>query len=218
MRSGGVLLRTRVPGNRLAEATLEVEVDRIRSSAEPFPSPGRRGVFEAGAVRIEAADGEVLASRSDPRPLFFGRPGLRRNLRWDELDAIYFAGYAWWNYINVPYLFMRAGVETVEGAPLSLGAERWRRLDVTFPPGLDTHSAKQTFLYDADLRLRRHDYTAEIVSRWARAAHLCSAHREVEGLLLPTARRVVPVGPGGRVMPGPTLVRLELSEIEVVWR
>jgi len=199
----------------LEEGTLEVSIGRVRAAARPLHGDGARGVYEDGAVRMESASGEVLAARERPRERFFGRAGLRRNLRWDELDATYFAGYAWWNYINVPYLFLRRGVRAVEAEPLRVGGESWRRLDVDFPAGLDTHCPFQSFYYDGDLRLRRHDYTAEVVGGWARAAHMCSGHAEAGGLTFPTSRRVTPRGPGGRVLPHPALVWLELSGIEV---
>lgn len=214
-RSGGLLLRTRVPGNRFREMRLEASVAEPRSAAEPFPADGQRGVFDHGAVRIETLDGEVVDSRSDPRALFFGRSGLRRNLRWDALDSIYFAGYAWWNYLTAPYLLLREGVSVREVEPWREGGETWRRLEAHFPPGLDTHSPRQTFYYDRELRLRRHDYVAEVVGGWARAAHRCEDHVDVEGLRFPTRRWVRPIGPGNRVMPFPTLVALRLSEIEV---
>lgn len=214
VRSGGLLLGTRVAGDWLSEGRLEVGVDRVWAAAESIAEPGLRGVFADGAVRVEEG-GEVRGSRTQPRDCFFGSAGLRRNLRWDRLDATYFAGYAWWNYINVPYLFLRDGVEAVEGEPLMSGEGTWRRLDVSFPPGLDTHCPRQSFFYDEELRLRRHDYTAEVVGGWARAAHACAGHVEAGGLVFPTRRRVTPRGPGGRVLPGPALVWLELSEIEV---
>jgi hypothetical protein len=177
--------------------------------------PGRRGVFDHGSVRIEAADGGVLEFRERPRERFFGRSGLRRNLRWDGLDAGYFAGYAWWNYLTTPYLLAREAVSAIEIEPWREGGETWRRLEAIFPDDLDTHSPRQVFYYDRELRLRRHDYVAEIIGRWARAAHLCADHVEVEGLVFPTRRRVVPRGPGNRPLPAPTLVSLQLSSIEV---
>ena len=121
-RSAGLLLRTRAPGNRLADVGIEVAVGDPRWAAAPFPGPGRRGVFEHGEARIESDDGDVLESRAEPRPLFFGRSGLRRNLRWDSLDLVYFAGYAWWNYLNAPHLLTRSGVEVHEIEP-------WRSID-----------------------------------------------------------------------------------------
>jgi hypothetical protein len=215
VRSDGLLVRMRFPGNKLADGRLEVTLGEPVAMAWPFPEEGQRGVFDHGEVRIESLSGAVLASRERPRELFFGRSGLRRAVRWDPLDAGYFAGYAWWNYINTPWLLARDDVSTVELEPWREGEATWRRLEARFPPGIETHCPRQVFYFDADLRLRRHDYTAEVVGRWAKAAHMCDDHVEVDGLLFPTRRRVVPRGPGDRPLPGPALVTLQLSEIEV---
>jgi hypothetical protein len=215
VRSGGLLVRTRFPGHGRAEYRIEVEVGRPRATAVPFPRPGRRAVFERGRVRIETDGGEVVESRADPRSRFFGRAGLRRNLRWDPLDATYFAGYALWNYLNTPWLLAGAGVQTREIEPWEAGGRRWRRLAARFPAGLDTHSPEQVFYFDDDGLLRRHDYVAEVVGGWARAAHMCDRHVEAGGLTFPARRRVHPRGHGDRALPGPTLVSLALSEFEV---
>ena len=215
VRSGGLLVRTRVPGNRLADYELTVEVGEPRARLEPFPEPGKRAVFDHGEARIESESGEVLDSRADPRPAFSGRSGLRRNLRWDALDSTYFAGYAMWNYITTPYLLTREGMEVREGEPWEQDGETWRRLEATFPAGLDTHSTRQTFYFDSRGLLRRHDYVAEVVGGWAHAAHMCADHAEANGLTFPTRRWVRPIGPGNRSLPFPTLVRLDLREISV---
>jgi hypothetical protein len=149
VRTGGLLIRTRVPGNRLADSHLTVYVQEPRTVLDPFPRDGQRGVFERGAARIEGYDGEVLSSRADPRAAFFGRSGVRRNLRWDALDSVYFAGYAMWNYLTFPYLLTHEGVEVGEGDTWSEGAETWRRLHASFPPDINTHSPRQTFYVDA---------------------------------------------------------------------
>lgn len=215
VRGGGLLLRTRIPGNRFADYRATVELDPPRTTADPFPRRGRRGVFEPGEARIESADGEVLQARSDPRRLFAGLAGLRRNLRWDALDSAYFAGYAMWNYLATPLLLTRPGVAAREGEPWREDGETWRRLEVRFPDGLDTHSREQSFYFDAGGLLRRHDYVAEVVGRWAHAAHMCTQHVEADGMIFPTRRWVRPIGPGNRVLPAPTMVSLQLSEIEV---
>jgi hypothetical protein len=116
-RSGGFLLRTRVPGNRFADYRLTVDLDERRTVMDPFPEPEVRGVFERGEARLEREGGEVVASRRDPRKAFFGRAGLRRNFRWDALDATYFAGYAMWNYLSFPLLLTRPDVEVREISP-----------------------------------------------------------------------------------------------------
>lgn len=214
IQSGGLLLETKARQLR-GGAVLEIGIGEPWGTAVADGEPGRRTVFDHGAVRIETSDGEPLESRLDPRPMFFGRTGVRRALRWDSLDAVYFAGYAWWNYLNAPYLLTREGVRVREVEPWREGQETWRRLEAEFPADIDTHCARQTFYYDRELRLRRHDYTAEVVGRWAHAAHMCADHVEVGGLLFPTRRRVLPRGPGNRPLPFPTLVALQLSEIEV---
>jgi hypothetical protein len=49
--------------------------------------------------------------------------------------------------------------------------------------------------------LVRHDYVADVVGRWARAAHLC--------------RWVRPIGPGNRPLPFPTMVWIRLADVRV---
>jgi hypothetical protein len=214
-RSGGFLLRTRVPGNRFADYHLTVDLDERRTVMDPFPEPELRGVFERGEARLEREGGEVVASRRDPRKAFFGRAGLRRNFRWDALDATYFAGYAMWNYLSFPLLLTRPDVEVREISPWRSNGEELRRLAVEFPEGLDTHSPRQRFYFDAGGRLVRHDYVADVVGRWARAAHLCADHVESGGLFFPTRRWVRPIGPRNRPLPFPTMVWIRLADLRV---
>ncbi|BBX58519.1 hypothetical protein NJB1907f44_21030 [Mycobacterium marinum] len=215
VRTGGLLLRTRVPGNRLADYRITVTVARQRVVLDPFPRAGQRGVFERPQVRIESDDGQVLSSRTNARAAFFGRPGLRRNIRWDPLDSVYFAGYAMWNYLTTPYLLTREGVEVSEVQPWQQGGQTWRRLRVSFPATIDTHSPRQTYYFDGDGQLRRHDYVPEVIGHWARAAHYCAEPIEADGLVFPTRRWVHPIGPGNRSLPFPTLVSIQLADVHV---
>jgi hypothetical protein len=68
---------------------------------------------------------------------------------------------------------------------------------------------------DSSGLIRRHDYTAEVVGGWARAAHHLSAHRQVDDLTFPTRRRVRPIGVRNRTLPGPTLVWIELDALGI---
>ena len=213
-RFGGVL-RSRLPGNRMAEVALTMDMAEQRITFDGFPASGNRAIFDAGAVRIESGEGEVLQSRQNARALFSGLSSVRRNVRWDALDATYFAGYAWWNYLSFPLLLTRPGVEVHEGDSWQERGESWRRLEVRFPPGLHTHSPQQTFYVDAAGLIRRHDYVAEPIGRWAHAAHYCDDHRTFDGLVFPTQRRVHPIGPGGRALRWPTLVALDVDGLEV---
>lgn len=215
VRTGGLLVRTRVPGNRFSDYRLTVDVQQPRAVIDPFPREGLRGVFDDGSVRIEDREGGIVSSRARPRPQFFGLAGLRRNIRWDAMDSVYFGGYAMWCYLTTPYLLTREGVHVEEGAPWHEGGETWSRLNVVFPPEIDTHSPRQTYYFDADGNLRRHDYVAQVVGWWARAAHYCTDPVVAGGLTFPTRRWVVPIGPGNRPLPLPTLVSIQLTDLRV---
>jgi hypothetical protein len=210
VKSGGFALASKLAGGRLRDYEATVTVERPHAVLDPYPAPGRRGVFDGDRVRVESGSGEVLAERADPRAVF--RPLSRRALWWDPLDSLYFAGYALWNYLTTPLLLTRPGVEVREGEPWEEApGERWRRLEVTFPPGLPTHSREQTFYFDEGGLLRRHDYTAEVFGSWAKAAHYCYDHREIGGVIVCARRRVLPRSGSNRPRRGPLLVWIELS-------
>jgi hypothetical protein len=213
-RFGG-LLRARFPGNRMASVTVRVQPAEQHAVLHGFPHEDHQAVFDRGDVRIETRDGGLIDTRQDARAAFAGLSGLRRNLRWDALDVAYFAGYAWWNYLSTPMLLTHEGVTVTEGDTQPVAGERWRSLEVSFPPGIHTHSPRQTFHVDPAGLIRRHDYVAQPIGRWARAAHYCDDHRHFAGLVFPTRRRVRPRGPGGRSFPNPILVALDIDQIDI---
>jgi hypothetical protein len=216
VRSGGLLMRAKGQRKPFADYGLSISTREPNAIFDPYPRAGSTGVFAGDAVRVLDVDGAVARERQDPRDCFFGSAGLRRNLRWDHLDALYFAGYAMWNYLTTPFLFEGDGFETEEGEPLdNADGTAWRRLDVRFPEGFPTHSREQCFYFDDQGLLRRHDYTPDVVASFANAAHLVSGHREVDGLVFGTNRHIVPRAPGGRPLPGPDVVWIELDSISV---
>ena len=165
-----------------------------------------------GEVRVSSAEGAVVASRSMPRKEF---RSLRRTFWWDTLDFIYFAGYATWNYLVTPFLFLNDGFSleylgertTEDGAFFCVRA--------TFPDYLPTHCRTQTFYFDQGRLLRRLDYTAEVVGSWAHAAHFCDDYRDFGGLKFATRRRVRPVF-FGKVMRAPVLVAIDVHGVKLV--
>lgn len=176
-----------------------------------WPAPGQRGEWFGDAeVRIITADGFILGRRCLPRRYF---KGLRRELWWDPLDFLYFAGYACWNYLTTPFLFLTPGFafETLPPPP-----DGSLRLAVTFPPAVPTHCPRQIFHFDAQGKLLRLDYTAEVVGRWASAAHLCSEYRDFDGLRAPTRRRVLPLFHRQHPLSFPTLVDIEVHALRQV--
>ena len=212
VRSGGVALALKSRRSAFSAYEARVSTREPRMVATSWPEPGQRGVFAGEVVRIEGEDGGTLAELRDPRSAFKGL----LTVRWDHLHLLYFAGYAMWGYLNQPFLLAQPGFEAREIEPWEEDGETWRRLAVTFPPDVPSHSREQVFYFDSHLRLRRNDYTAEVFGRWARGAHYSDEHREFGGLLFPTRRRVFPRARSNRPRPGPTLVWIDLESVEPV--
>ncbi len=179
-----------------------------------FPNPGQSAELIGNEeVRILDRKGTVVARRENPRAAF---RGLRRQFAWDDLDFIYFGGYATWNYLTTPFLLARKGFTVEAPDPLRGALPPLTRLQVTFPDDIPTHSRHQVFYFDDQRLLRRLDYTAEVVGQWAHAAHLCEEYRTFNNLKMPTRRRVFPLFFGHRPMPGPILVALEIHDLRPV--
>ncbi len=211
--AGGLLFAAKGKRRALYDVEGLVDLSRPRTTVFPYPGPGRRGQFEADRVWIESERGEVLSERRHPRAAF---ARVRQRLWWDHLDVLYFIGYALWNYMSVPFLFVEPGFDVEEIEPWTEGEEVWRRLRVTFPADVPTHSPRQVFYFDSRGLLRREDYTADIVSSRGKSAHYCFDHKTFSGLVMPTRRRVVLRRASGRALAGPTLAWLEVKAIEDV--
>jgi hypothetical protein len=194
---------------------------RVRASTrEPrfaffdFPQQGKTSeMIGNDEVRIVDSDARVVARRLQPRSAF---QGIRRKFYWDRLDFIYFAGYATWNYLTTPFLFIRKGFQFDVLPPLPGVHPTMTRMRVTFPADIPTHCLTQIFYFDERLYLKRLDYTAEVVGKWARAAHLCYNYRTFDGLRAPTKRRVYPLIAGNNPLPAPTLIALEIHDINLI--
>jgi hypothetical protein len=217
LRSGGAL-RAKRGMQPVPDFTATLSLREPRTVLDPYPAPGLRGVFDHGLVRIEdGATGDVIKDRPVARSAFGGLFN-RRHAWWDELDFLYFAGYALWQYAVTPFVFTWPGVASREIEPWHEDGQTWRRLEVTFPRDWDVHCQVQRLAFDDRGRLRRQDYTAEIIGPWANAVHYASEHATIGDVVWPLRRRVHPRGPGGRPVRAVTLVGLDLDAVEVVER
>lgn len=169
--------------------------------------PDIAGVLDGGDVRLEEAQGNVVAARNGARSFFtLGR----RLLWWDDLDMAYFANYAFWNYFTLPALLCN---------PAILWQERARGiLDARFPEGFPTHNREQRFTFELQSGLlRQHDYTAEIISPLARAANVVVRHAtNADGLVYPAERLVTPRLPDGRPLGWPVLIHIVVHEFRLM--
>jgi hypothetical protein len=179
-----------------------------------FPKPGLTAELLANnRVQILDSDGTIIAERDNPRAAFHG---IRHLFSWDDLDFVYFAGYATWNYLTAPFMLMRKGFNVEALEPLEGELGKLTRLQVTFPADFPTHSRQQIFYFGDDRLLRRLDYTAEVVGGWAHAANLCEEYRTFDKLVVPTKRRVLPLLFGLKPMPGPLLVEIDVHDVRPI--
>jgi hypothetical protein len=176
-----------------------------------YPRPGQRGEwFGEDEVHIVANDGTILDQRKHPRDAF---RGLRRELWWDSLDFLFFASYATWNYLNAPFFFLQPGFKFKVLAATHGGVVR---IEAIFPPEIPSHCRRQVFHFLPNGELSRLDYTADVVGKWANAAHLCEGYRDFNGLRAPTRRRVRPLFGLRDPLPFPTLVAIDVHELRPV--
>ena len=66
------LLRSRFPGNRMANVTVRLESAEQRAVFHGFPQEDQQAVFDRGDVRIETRDGKLIKSRRNARAAFAG--------------------------------------------------------------------------------------------------------------------------------------------------
>ena len=212
MSTGGLLFLMRTTRDAFRRTEVVVQLRSPRTELKDFPRGGCTGFFEPGRAWIEGRDGKIVAERVNPRASF---RGIRKQLHWDHLDSVYFAGYAVWNYITAPYLLCRSDVTVAEGATCHDKGERWRGLTASFPKAFPTHNLQQAFYFDRRAYLRRHDYHAEVIGPYAVASHYCDDHRKFGKGVFPTRRRVVPRTGSGKTLPFPTLVWIHVHEAEL---
>lgn len=89
-----------------------------------------------------------------------------------------------WTYLTAPFSFTMPGFKTEELTPWEEDGQT-RRLKVTFPDDIATHSKEQTFYVGSDSLIKRHDYNAEVVAGGP-AARYPSEYQEFDGIMIPT--------------------------------
>jgi len=196
----------------LKHVRMRADTREPRFTLFDYPHAGQTGELTgAREVCIRNGCGELIARRENPRLAF---RGLRHRLRWDDLDFLYFCGYATWSYLTLPFSLMGEGfvIRKLE-APSGQKGDFPARLAVAYPQDIPAHSREQILYFDERRLMCRLDYTAEVVGSWAHAAHFCDTYRTFGNLRVPTLRRVVPIL-FGRPMPGPTLVAIEVHWVE----
>jgi hypothetical protein len=88
---------------------------------------------------------------------------------------------------QLPFLYNWTGSVTDEITPMPVDGETWRRLRVTFPDYINSHTRRQTSCFGRDGLLRRHDFTIDVIGG-APGRLNPTDYRDAHGII-PTRRR-----------------------------
>jgi len=176
-----------------------------------FSGQNKRAIFQPNRVAIEKTDGSPIETRDNPEKSFEGQ---QRETPWDDIQVAYFAGEALWTYLNTPFLYTHEGFATEEITSIRVEGETWRRLKVTFPDNVKSHTREQISCFGPDGLLRRHDYTVDILGG-ATGLNYARDYRNVDGIIFPTQRRVYAYEGDYQIVKEPLLVAIDIAEITV---
>ena len=176
-----------------------------------FPGQEKRSVFEPDRVVIERAEGAQAEARDDPEASFAGQ---ELDTPWDDIHVAYFSGEALWTYLNTPFLYARDDFATEEIASVEVDGETWRRLKVTFPDTVKSHTREQIFCFGADGLLRRHDYTVDILGGGT-GLNYATNYQDIDGVIFPMTRRVYAYTGDYQLVPEPVLVAIDIADVKL---
>jgi hypothetical protein len=129
------------------------------------------------------------------------------------VNVAYFEGEALWTYLNTRFLYTQEGFATEEIGSIEVDGEVWRRLKVTFPDHIKSHTREQISCFGPDGLLRRHDYTVDILGGATGLNY--ASDRDVEGIIVPTKRRIYEYEGDYELVPEPLLVKIDMGEITI---
>jgi hypothetical protein len=201
-----------VKGKADALKNVRVEADTKRQLLTmDYVGQDKQSVFEPSRVVIRHRDGTMIDARDEPEGSFDGH---QLETPWDDLHLGYFSGEALWTYLNMPFLYTWPGFTTEEIAPIEVNGENWRRLKVTFPEHIKSHTREQISCFGPDGLLRRHDFTIDLLGGATGMLYAADYHN-VDGVIIPTARRGYAWRGDYERIPEPLLVAIDLREITI---
>jgi len=187
----GAIWFVKSQGDYLKDVVMTVNTKKEWMTTD-FPGQDKRFLFTPERLVMEKRDGTLIQARDNPEKAFEGQT---RDTPWDDLQVAYFQGEALWTYLNTPFLYTQDGFQTEEIASIQVNGETWRRLKVTFPDHIKSHTREQISCFGPDGLIRRHDY------------------KDVGGIIFPTKRRIYAYEGDYQLVPEPLLVKIDISEI-----
>jgi hypothetical protein len=207
---GGSLWADKGHDGVLADAAVFIDPHRQHVEFSGFGPRRLRTWFEPRLIILRTDDGTEIDRRRDPRASFPQDTAAE----WNDIQVAYFASYAIWNYLTLPFLLTTPGVEVTEVDPWPAVEPSWRRVRADFGEApIETHNRVQYYNFESNL-LVRHDYDADVLGG-PPASNQAGAYREFGGLLFPTRRRVTARDGNGAAGTGPILVSIDFGDITV---
>jgi len=205
---GGALWDLKGQTGLFAVGTYEADLRKQRATLGHFRDAGRQVRFSPERLSLETSAGATLDVREKPRAAFAGHVN---ETPWDEFHAAYFTGYALWTYLTLPFLYTYPGFQVEELSPWAEVGESWRRLKVTFPDSIASHTRQQISYFGPDGLLRRHDYAVDVLGG-SEGAHYVEDFHVHEGIQVPHRRRVYPLGPNNMKVAEPVLISIDIKQ------
>ena len=204
----GALFHVKGKPDALKDVRFEADTKRQLLTMD-YVGQDKQSVFEPSRVVIQRRDGELIDARDEPEGSFGGH---QLETPWDDIHLAYFTGEALWTYLNVPFLYSWPGFTTEEITPIEVDGETWRRLTVTFPEHVKSHTREQISCFGPDGLLRRHYFTIDILGG-ATGMLYATDSRNVDGIIIPTTRRGYAWQGDYQRIPEPLLVAIDMGEV-----
>ncbi|BAV47835.1 hypothetical protein MesoLj113a_21370 [Mesorhizobium sp. 113-1-2] len=209
---GGAIWEVKHCQGLLTDKTIDLQTHYQQLSITPYLKPGLRTVFVPDRQTLETLTGEVAEVREHPETAFENHV---RSTPWDKFHAAFFASEALWTYLTSPFLYTYPGFESEEIDPWYENGERWRRLRVTFPDHIVSHTRTQITHFGPDGLMRRHDYTVDILGG-ATGANYTTNYQDFQGLMMPMTRRIYAYDEKLQKVPEPLLVSIDFRHVTFV--
>ena len=205
----GAIWYVKGQGDVLKDVVMDLELQKEKM-VMAFPGSEKKTSFEAEEIVVHGYDGKPSQTFVHPLANFEEHT---RDTPWEDVHVAYFSGEALWTYLTTPFLYCYPGFETEEIAPWQENGEIWRRLKVTFPDYIASHSREQISYFGPDGLLRRHDYTVDILGG-ATGANYATNYCRFDGIVVPTTRTIYAYeGAGHAVQKNLVLVSVTMGDI-----
>lgn len=212
MTMSGLLVEQKHQESSLKEVVIEADIREHSVRIMGFDATNDRLFCDQRKVGIENENGQAI--RVEHRSFDDWRIRAS-NGSWDILDLAQFCGYSVWALVAMPYLLETAAAIREENpAPFNGSSQPLRAMQVEFLETSAIYPLQQKLFFDSEGRLVRADYDAlELGGR--PVSQSVSAYQNFAGYIIPTLRRLRPVGPETETS-GPTtppLLDIEIFDL-----